>query len=69
MIWFLTDNFQILDLTKCKNFWIEECVKTNNVFCRDNDDIDWNIADFKNLEDAHNYMYRIFQILEEIEKE
>ncbi len=60
--WILTHNYQILDLNRMTEFWLEE---TNawKVFGKDDKEIEWTIAEFYNLEDAEHYLHKIFDLL------
>jgi len=70
MNWFLTQNFQIIDLYKARSFWIEKCPDNHSVFCKYEDECEWRIAEFAEEEQAREYITCIFdKILSMIPKE
>jgi hypothetical protein len=44
------------------SFWIEE-VSEMKVFCKDTQEIDWNIAEFETLVEAQTYIDGIYKLL------
>lgn len=66
-VWFKTQQHQILNLTNCLFFWIEEIPYENPckfiVFCQTDDKIEWKIANFELEEDARTYINQIYIVL------
>lgn len=60
-IWFKTKNYQIIPITMCSSFWIEEAICCG-VFCKF-EDCDLKIGEFENLKEAQEYIDHIFTIL------
>lgn len=62
---FITPNHQILKFKNCESFWIEE-IDTLKIFCQDTDKIEWNIAEFKTMQEARDFIMKIYLLLEAI---
>ena len=69
-MWFLTNNFQIIDLNRMISFWIEdiEHLEQFRVFCQDQDKIEWRIAEFTQKQQAQQYIFDIHTNLVNNEK-
>jgi len=69
-LWFKTKNDQVIDLNNMDSFWIEEIPPKNeyHVFAKEDkeeDPIDWRLAEFDNQEEAQVYLRKIYLILNE----